>query len=358
MRCFIAIVLPETIQKKIGELQDELRRSGFKFKYVPPENIHLTLKFLGDITEEQANEVSALLETTAAETEAFDLSVEGIGQFPPKGTPRVVWLGAGGDTDPLTELESRIRDGLDRAGIPYDKKAFHPHLTVARVDRGLRGPLRVSDKLRAFRAGAMDAVNVELIKSDLQPSGAVYTSLSQAPFRPRLKWGLDNQGRILLPRYKKCFVCGSTGNPIALDIQFYVNNDRVETTFVAGEQHCGFEGVVHGGVLTALLDETMGWTSITRDKTLCISAEITIRFKQRAPAGKRLHISAECVDYRPRLATARGEITDEDGTVLCTGHGKFVPLPRDEMRNVESYAGWEDALEGVHQLIQEKQQSG
>ncbi len=357
MRCFIAIVLPETVQKKIAELQDELRRCGLKFKWVAPENIHLTLKFLGEITNEQANEVASVLETTAAATEAFDLSIEGIGQFPPKGTPRVVWLGAQGDTDPLAELESRIREGLDRAGIPYDKKPFHPHLTIARVDRGFRGPLRVSDKLRAFKAGGMNAARVELIKSDLQPTGAVYTSLSHADLQPRKLWGEDERGRILLPRYKKCFVCGSTGNPISLNIQFYVNNGRVETDFVAGEEHCGFEGVVHGGVLTALLDETMGWTVITHRPALCISAELTIRFKERTPAGRRLFISAECVDYRPRLMTARGEITDEDGTVFCTGQGKFVPLPDEELRQVAEYAGWKTALEEVFELIQSRNTS-
>lgn len=180
MRCFIAIILPDRIRDEIAKLQAELRRGGLKLRWVPPENIHLTLKFLGEITEEQSVCVGSLLAQVAAQTSAFELAVEGVGQFPPKGVPRVVWVGAGGDIPRLLDLEQRIREGLDRESIAYDKKPFHPHLTIARVDRAFRGPLRLGERWRAFRAGSMVAERVDLMKSDLLPAGARYTSLSHS----------------------------------------------------------------------------------------------------------------------------------------------------------------------------------
>jgi 2'-5' RNA ligase len=356
MRCFIAIVLPDLIRHKIAELQDELRHCGLKLRWVPPENIHLTLKFLGEITEEQAETVASILEEAAGQTSAVELSIEGVGQFPPKGTPRVVWLGATGDTELLLDLERRISGGLDRYAIPFDRKPFHPHLTIARVDREFHGPLRITDKLRHFRAGCMTADRVDLMKSDLRPTGAQYTSLHHAGMRNAEcgmrngeylgREGTDKEGRVLLPRYRHCFVCGSQ-NPIGLDLQFTVKDGRVETSFVPREEHCGYRGVVHGGVLAAVLDECMGWTIITQRKVICISAEVSLRFKRRALPGRRLFVSAECVDCRSRLMYARGQITDEEGNLICTGQGKFIPLSNEEIKEVENYAGWANALEEV-----------
>lgn len=374
MRCFVAILLPDTIRQKIGELQEELRHCGLKLRWVPPQNIHLTLKFLGEITDEQAETVASILEEAAGQTPAFELSIEGIGQFPPKGTPRVVWLGAAGDAEILLDLERRIRDGLDRSAIPYDRKPFHAHLTIARVDRGFRGPLRISDKLRGFRAGWMLADQIDLMKSDLRPTGAEYTSLSHSTFRsaercPELvegcgmrneeslgRLGIDEEGRILLPRYRHCFVCGSQ-NSIGLNLQFAVKDGRVETSFVPREEHCGYRHVVHGGVLAAVLDECMGWTMITRRRGMCISAEVTLRFKRRAAAGRRLFVSAECLDCRSRLTTAKGQITDEDSNLVCTGQGKFIPLSDEEMKEINSYLGWGNALDQVFEQIQGRREA-
>jgi acyl-CoA thioesterase FadM len=88
---------------------------------------------------------------------------------------------------------------------------------------------------------------------------------------------------------------------------------------------------------------------------MTITAELTLRFKKRAMAGQRLFVSAECVNCRSRLMTARGQITDEEGNVLCTGQGKFIPLNEEEIREVEEYAGWENALGEVHREIVERE---
>jgi len=354
MRCFIAILLPDSVRSQIGELQEDLRRSGLKLKWVPPENIHLTLQFLGEISEEQAKQVGAILENACAQTNAFELTAEGIGQFPPKGRPRVVWVGLSGETEPLMDLDRRIREALRQKQIPFDDKPFHPHLTIARVEQGFRGPLRTSEAARQFHAGIIRADAVNLMKSDLRPSGAVYTSLGHWDFQPANHCDVDENGRIFLPRYKHCFVCGSQ-NPAGIRLGFTVHDGRVETSFVPRPEHCGYRGVVHGGVLTAVLDECMGWTIIGRRKTMSITAELTLRFKKRAMAGQRLFVSAECVDCRSRLMTARGQITDEEGNVLCTGQGKFIPLNEEEIREVEEYAGWENALGEVHREIVERE---
>ncbi|HQP98826.1 MAG TPA: RNA 2',3'-cyclic phosphodiesterase [bacterium] len=354
MRCFIAILLSDSVRNQIAELQEDLRRSGLKLKWVAPENIHLTLQFLGEITEEQAGKVVAILEQAAAQTHAFELAAEGIGQFPPKGTPRVVWVGLNGETEPLMDLDHRIREALKREQIPFDDKPFHPHLTIARVEQGFRGPLRTSEKARQFHAGTIAADAVNLMKSDLRPSGPVYTSLGHWDFKSVNHWSVDENGRILLPRYKHCFVCGSQ-NPAGVHLEFAVKDGKIETSFIPRPEHCGYRGVVHGGVLTAVLDECMGWTIISRRKTMCITVEVTLRFKQRAMAGQRLYVSAECVDCRSRLMSARGQITDGEGNILCTGHGKFIPLTDEENEEVERYAGWENALEEVHRKITERE---
>ncbi|MFH1740591.1 MAG: RNA 2',3'-cyclic phosphodiesterase [bacterium] len=351
MRCFIAILLPDFIRDRILEFQDELRDSGVKLKWVRPESIHLTLDFLDEITEEQAEKVKSVLNEAASQTTALELTIEGLGQFPPKGKPRLFWVGIGGDKQPLLDFERRIRDGLATTGVPFDKKMFFPHMTIGRVSRDYRGPLSIKDKLYRFRAGGILAEQVHLMRSELHPKGAIYTSLGHATLQPISPWEPDEEGRIPLPRYKQCFVCGSE-NALGLDVQFVVKDGHVETSFVPCEDHCGYRGVVHGGVLTAILDECMGWTGITKRKVMSVGAEVTIRFKRRALAGRRLFVSAECVECRPRLVTARGQITDEDGEVVCTGTGKFSPIGKKEMKEVEEYSGWGDVLEKVFKQIE------
>lgn len=160
-----------------------------------------------------------------------------------------------------------------------------------------------------------------------------------------------SQNGIALPRYSECFVCGSN-NPSGFDITFYYRNGRIEADFIPQERHTGYQNVVHGGLLATLLDECMGWSSILSRRVMCVAAELSVRYKVSAHVGDRLTVSGQLIEDKKRVILVKGEIMRDDGTVLCTGEGKFIPLPLEEQQRVIDYAGWGKRLDEVHDAIQ------
>jgi acyl-CoA thioesterase FadM len=142
-----------------------------------------------------------------------------------------------------------------------------------------------------------------------------------------------------LPRYHKCFICGE-GNPIGLKRTWRIEGEMVVTDFTPEEKHGGYAGITHGGILTALLDEGMSWTPAIKKKILCVSAELTIRFKHPTPIGEKLRIENWLIAQNRRYYETEGRILLPDGTVTVTGFGKFFPLGEEKMKEVEAYAGW------------------
>jgi uncharacterized protein (TIGR00369 family) len=136
-----------------------------------------------------------------------------------------------------------------------------------------------------------------------------------------------------LPNYKRCYVCGDE-NPRGLDVRFEVEEGVVRTRFVPHADHQGYHGRVHGGVLSALLDETMGWAPCVAMKRFCVAVELTIRFLKPAAIGKALIVRGEMTADRGRLWEARGEICDEEGRVYARGLGKYFPLSLAETQEV------------------------
>jgi uncharacterized protein (TIGR00369 family) len=159
-----------------------------------------------------------------------------------------------------------------------------------------------------------------------------------------------NENAIALPRYNECFVCGKD-NPSGFDITFYYRNGRIEANFVPQERHTGYKNVVHGGLLATLLDECMGWSSILSRKVMCVAAELSVRYKVSAHVGDNLTVHGELVADRKRIINVQGEIVRDDGTVICSGEGKFVPLAEADQQQVVEYAGWGKRLDEVHQEI-------
>ncbi len=155
---------------------------------------------------------------------------------------------------------------------------------------------------------------------------------------------------LALPRYSECFVCGRS-NPIGLDVVFYYNNNRIETTFTATAAHCGYRNIVHGGILATLLDECMGWAGILSRCIMCYGAELSVRYKQSAKAGDKLLIYSDLVVDKKRLILAKGAIEREDGTLLCTAEGKFIPLSSEELDETLNYAQWGDVLKDTYEKI-------
>ena len=179
VRTFIAIEIPKTVISKIRELQDAIKASGFKIRWVRAENIHLTLKFLGDIEESKIVEIAEAVSKTAEEHSPISLKAKGIGVFPGIKRPRVLWVGLAGQLEALVKLQTTLDENSIVLDFPREKRPFKGHLTMGRIKDRI-DVKKLGDALMAFRgfeSETFTAGQIILYKSELTPSGAVYTKL-------------------------------------------------------------------------------------------------------------------------------------------------------------------------------------
>jgi 2'-5' RNA ligase len=185
MRAFFAITLPEAITESLGALSQRLRLKGAKASWVPPQRMHLTLRFFGDITEEQCAGMIAAAVAPLAEVLAPEFLITGVGSFGRKGRPDVIWAGAqilAGDVEAIL----RAVDAAARAqGIEVENRPFRPHITLARIrDPRSAGALAAELGHEAgFAAGQFTCHNVTLYQSRLTPSGPEYSIIKEFPLR-------------------------------------------------------------------------------------------------------------------------------------------------------------------------------
>jgi len=187
LRTFIAIDLSPELRANLGDLQDRLRGELGRgsVRWVQPQGIHLTLKFLGDTRREQLDEIQRALARAAATAEPFTISAGGAGCFPNARQPRVVWVGLEETSGALLRLRYAVESEVSPLGFPTEKRPFQPHLTLGRVQRGASSAdvRRVGQVVAATTTGALGEMAVSavsFIKSDLRPTGAVYVTLSEA----------------------------------------------------------------------------------------------------------------------------------------------------------------------------------
>ncbi|MCC6441893.1 MAG: PaaI family thioesterase [Armatimonadetes bacterium] len=140
----------------------------------------------------------------------------------------------------------------------------------------------------------------------------------------------------LLPNSRSCFVCGIE-SPVGMKVRFRWNGEYVWTEFTATPYHAGFKGVVHGGVLATLLDETMGWALAAASSRFCLAVELNLRYVKSAPVGRKLIIKGWPTRTEERLWTAKGQVEDEEGTVYVKAAGKYFPLTVEETDQVRGY---------------------
>jgi len=181
-RAFIAIELPEEIIAFIRKIQEGIKSYGFKARWVRPENIHLTLKFLDNINNEDIKKAGDAIISAAGENASMSLGAKGIGVFPGVKRPRVIWTGIAGQTKELTDLQKTLDGKLETVGFPKEKRPFKGHLTIARI-KGKVDARRLIDAMKEFgrfESKTFIADEVVLFKSELKPSGAVYTKLMSA----------------------------------------------------------------------------------------------------------------------------------------------------------------------------------
>ena len=186
LRAFIAVEVPPDILKAIESKTAPLRAAldSSLIRWVPSNNIHLTLKFLGDVSEKNITVIKTIVRTEAASHEVFEISVGQFGMFPTAARPRVLWVGVEAP-DELINLQRRIDMETARLGYAPDQREFSPHLTFGRVSRNAspQQVRKVSDLLRSFKLGFLGAARIEdvtLFRSDLGPDGAVYSKIYTA----------------------------------------------------------------------------------------------------------------------------------------------------------------------------------
>ncbi|MBN1693336.1 MAG: RNA 2',3'-cyclic phosphodiesterase [Dehalococcoidales bacterium] len=184
IRSFIAVELPVELKQALSRLQAKMKSaSAAPVKWVEPGNIHLTLKFLGDVSTEIIGRITAVLEDAARGTHPFDIGVSGLGAFPALKRARVIWVGLTGELEKLEQLQKRIEAGLEPLGFPPEGRPFSPHLTIGRVrdyarpdDRLALGELIGGTILEQEYKIGVNAVH--LIKSQLTREGPIYSKIS------------------------------------------------------------------------------------------------------------------------------------------------------------------------------------
>jgi 2'-5' RNA ligase len=180
-RLFVALEPPDAVRRRLAALAEDLRRSAGRaageVRWVTPENIHLTLQFLGAVPEERVAAVEAALrDAAAAAGRPLSLSLHGAGGFPNARRPRVVWAGLQGDVAPLAALVAALGARLEKLGFPPEARPFSPHLTLGRARDG-RGAPGLGGALAA--AAAVEATpwrvaELVLFESHLSPKGPRY----------------------------------------------------------------------------------------------------------------------------------------------------------------------------------------
>jgi RNA 2',3'-cyclic 3'-phosphodiesterase len=182
MRLFVAVNLPAEIKDHMGAVQDRLRRAQADVSWVRSENIHVTLKFLGETEEKRLERIRTTLGEVARAGIPFSMEVSGIGSFGGR-VPRVVWVGVGDGAETLTQLAGRIEAALARIGFPKERRGFTAHLTLGRVrsPRNAEVLLAALQEIHAEKFGTFTATQFELMQSELHPTGAVYTALKRFP---------------------------------------------------------------------------------------------------------------------------------------------------------------------------------
>ncbi len=182
LRLFIAVELPANVRQRLADVADELRGMGLeRLRWVRPENIHITLKFLGETPAERQPQIEDALRAAAEGVAPHELTLGELGKFGGRQNPRVLWVDVRGDVDALKALQKRVDARIAPLGFPADERPFAAHLTLARV------PQDLAKKVARPLAEAIDAVKVPdppipvreivLMRSELRREGPVYTRL-------------------------------------------------------------------------------------------------------------------------------------------------------------------------------------
>lgn len=189
IRSFIAIELSDEARAALADLQNRLKAvaPAQAMRWAPPESIHLTLHFLGDVAADDVEKIAELIQQAASAYPPFDLTVGGLGCFPNTRRPRIIWVGVSGQTETLLSLQQNLGEKLKEIGFTPEARPYVPHLTLGRVKDNL--PLRQLTQLgqaieqtqgQVGQLATLHVTEISLMKSELKPTGAIYTQMVQA----------------------------------------------------------------------------------------------------------------------------------------------------------------------------------
>lgn len=184
IRSFLAFELPLEIKNIVARVSGELRQSTLNARWVKVDNIHITLVFMGNVETEDIPEMGKGVQDVCQTTHPFDISLKGIGCFPNKHKPRVLWLGLDGDLEQMSTFRDALQKHLAGFGIKEEKRKFKPHLTLGRFRKPKKMDAQQDQALSKHGDVSSSVCSLDeliLFKSDLKPTGAVYTKLEAWP---------------------------------------------------------------------------------------------------------------------------------------------------------------------------------
>lgn len=180
VRTFVAIELPEEVRRQIEMVQAILKEAQAPVKWVEPKNVHITLKFIGEIPEERLEPLFQGVQSGLKGAGPFYLKLSGIGAFPNLKRPRVIWIGVNRGKEELVRLQQSVERNICAHGFPQEEREFSPHLTIGRV-KSLWGLADLVRRIKTveFVSGDIIVEGVVVVRSDLTPQGPIYTTLKK-----------------------------------------------------------------------------------------------------------------------------------------------------------------------------------
>lgn len=184
IRSFLAFELSSDIKEIIARVSGEIRKSTLDVRWVKVDNIHLTVVFMGNTKTEDIKPIGDAIQKVCLKYGSFYISLKGMGCFPNRRNPRVLWLGLNGDLERMSHFRDALQKYLKSYGVKEEKRRFKPHLTLGRFRKSPKNSPRLDDfilKYRDLKSPASLLNELILFKSDLKPGGAVYTKLEAWP---------------------------------------------------------------------------------------------------------------------------------------------------------------------------------
>jgi len=183
MRTFIAIELPAEIKDYLSRLQEELKAAQADVKWVEPKNIHLTLKFLGEIDDKKSDKITKIIEDTCVEKNKFQARISSLGAFPKTDSPRIIWVDIDMGDKEVKQIAKELEQNLAKISIPKENRPFSSHITIGRIRTPLNREKLVQYLKNKTELGGKNlefyVTNITFFKSTLAPGGPIYEVLKE-----------------------------------------------------------------------------------------------------------------------------------------------------------------------------------